>query len=85
MVTNATSESDPSKGLLLVSGASGDTLDIAVAIADEAKIEDTDSVDSSQEMIDLTDGYNDAMQQQLQLLVKQEDAIEECTSEQLNN
>ena len=36
-------------------------------------------------MIDLTDGYNDAMQQRLQLLVKQEDDIEECTSEQLDN
>ena len=65
MVTNATSESDPSECLPLVSAASGDTLDIAVAIADETEIGDTDSVDSSQEIIDLTDGYNDAMQQRL--------------------
>ena len=65
MVTNATSESDPSKGLPLVSAVSGDTLDIAAAIADETEIGDTDSVDSSQEMINLTDGYNNAIQQRL--------------------
>ena len=63
MVTNATSASDPSERLPLVSAASGDILDLAVAIADETEIGDTDSVDSSQEMIDLTDGYNNAMQQ----------------------
>ena len=61
MVTNATSETDPSDCIPLVSAASGDVLDIAVAIADEAEIGDTDSVDSSPEMIDLTDGYNDAL------------------------
>ena len=85
MVTNATSETDPSDCIPLVSAASGDVLDIAVAIADEAEIGDTDSVDSSPEIIDLTDGYNEALQQRLQLLVKLEDDIEECTSKQLDN
>ena len=36
-------------------------------------------------MIDLTAGYNDATQQQLQMLIKNEDDIEECTSDQLDN
>lgn len=43
MVTNAISESDPSEGPQLVSAASGYSLDIAVAMANEAKTGDTNT------------------------------------------
>ena len=36
-------------------------------------------------MTDLTDGYNNALQQGLQLLVKYGYDIEECTSKQIDN
>ena len=36
-------------------------------------------------MIDLTGGYNDSLQQQLQLLVNTEDNGEECTSKRHSN
>ena len=85
MVTNVTLDYNEPNCPLLVSNPSPVSLNTEEALANLAEIGDTDSVDSSQEMIDLTTGYNDATQQQLELLIKNEDDIEEYTSDQLDN
>ena len=53
--------------------------------AEEQEEGDTDSVVGSDEMEELSKGYDAALKDKLLVIVKEEDNIEECTSDQLDN
>ena len=85
MATNDALDCNEPKHPLLVSNMSQAYLNIEEELADLAEIGDTDSAHSSQEMMCLTVGHNYATQCQLETLIKNEDYIEECASDQLDN
>ena len=53
--------------------------------AEEQEEGDTDSVVGSDEMEELLKGYDAALKGKLLVIVKEEDNIEECASDQLDN
>ena len=53
--------------------------------AEEQEEGDTDSVVGSDEMEELSKGYDAALKDKLLVIVKEEDDIKECTSDQLDN
>ena len=85
MVTNDASDCNEPNCPWLVSNTSQESLNIEEALAYLADIGDTNSVDPSPQMIDLTTWHKDMAQQQLKMLIKNENDIEECASDQLDN